>query len=329
MKIKHILLIILIGFTFSFQKISWFGKPKPWPKPLYPISSNKSNQKIIHLGRFLFYDPILSADSSISCSSCHLNYSGFTHVDHALSHGIHDNIGFRNSIALMNLAWNSTLMWDGSQTNLEAQIWAPITDSNEMGNSIEQALSKLNRTERYRKLFKETFGTDSILMKHVGQALAQFELQLVSKNSKYDRVLWGKETFTEKEIKGYQIFLKNCNKCHQEPLFTKNEFANNQIPLNPSLVDEGRFRVTQDPKDKNLFKIPTLRNIEFTFPYMHDGRFQTLAQVIQHYSAHSTIVEKPFSSNEMKELNTFLLTLSDHEFLFNPNYSAPHKNKNH
>ncbi len=334
MRLLITILAIIIGLLYSFRKPtnSYFKVPKNWPKPSYNFKANSLNDNTIELGRALFYDPNLSDDGSISCASCHSSYNAFTHVDHDLSHGIEDRIGTRNSPALMNLAWKKSFMWDGAIHNLDVQALAPISHPDEMGSSIAEVVRKLNHSTRYKKAFYKSFGDSLITGEKTLKAMSQFMLTLISANTKYDRVKKGKEKFTEQEEKGYQLFLKNCASCHKEPLFTTDEFANNGLALDKTLNDLGRFKISQKAEDSLKFKIPTLRNIEFSFPYMHDGRFKTLKEVINHYEKGiihytnlDTRVKKSisFTSNDKVDLTAFLLTLSDKEFLFNPKFSYP------
>ncbi len=308
--------------------------PKNWPPIAYDLSRNPLTQEGIALGRKLFYDPILSADSVIACSNCHLSYTAFTHVDHALSHGIHDSIGTRNSPALMNLAWSKSFMWDGAVNHLDMQALAPLNHPAEMGESTAHVVAKLQRSALYPRLFQQAFSDSLISGEHLLKALAQFELTLISANSKYDRVRAGLqgEFFTPQEENGYRLFKAHCADCHREPLFTTGEFANNGLAVDTTLRDLGRMRITQDAKDSLCFKIPSLRNVEFSFPYMHDGRFRTLRDVIAHYT--DGIVHGPtlgpelltpitLAKDERTDLLAFLLTLSDREFLFNPNNAYP------
>jgi cytochrome c peroxidase len=308
--------------------------PAQWPAPVYDLAFNPVTTEGVALGRKLFYDPILSADSIVSCSSCHLSYTAFTHVDHALSHGIKDRIGTRNSPALMNLAWSRSFMWDGAVNHLDMQALAPINHPDEMGEETGHVVAKLQRTRTYPQLFQRAFGDTLITGERLLKALAQFELTLISAGSKYDRVTADRsaEAFTQQEASGYRIFLAHCNACHREPLFTTGGFGNNGLPVDPALNDVGRLRVTRDPKDSLQFKVPTLRNIEFTFPYMHDGRFRTLREVIDHY-AEDLVISAGLSpelrngivltKDERTDLLAFLLTLSDREFCFNPDHAFP------
>lgn len=337
---KHIILLgiaILISFAFVLKVTStplYFEIPKSWPKTTYAFSDNPLTEEGFQLGRHLFYDPILSRDGTISCSSCHLQATGFTHVDHELSHGIDGRIGTRNSMVLMNLAWSKTFMWDGGVNHLDVQAIAPITSSVEMDETIESVVCKLQKSEKYQVLFEKAFGDKKITGQRLLKALSQFELMLVSANSKYDKVLRKEERFTESEQKGYTLFQTNCASCHKEPLFTSEKFENNGLPIDSSLNDMGRMKITNHKMDSLKFKVPTLRNSQFTFPYMHDGRFKTLTEVVKHYNSGihfskslSKQLRKPmhFTPNDRVDLVSFLLTLTDKEFLFNKRFTFPGK----
>ncbi|MBL4668694.1 MAG: c-type cytochrome [Flavobacteriales bacterium] len=316
-------------FTTSPVNIAY---PQSWPKPVYDFNKNPITQEGIDLGRKLFYDPILSKDSSISCSSCHLSYTAFTHVDHALSHGVNDSIGTRNSPSLMNLAWHNSFMWDGAVNHLDVQALAPISHPAEMNENINNVIKKLKNTSGYSNMFYNAFKDSSITGEHLLKAISQFELTLISCNSKYDSVMRKTSTFTLQEENGYQIYQKNCASCHSEPLFTNSQFENNGLFIDSLLNDFGRYNITKNPTDSLKFKVPTLRNIEFSFPYMHDGRFKSLSQVLKHYTSNintSSTLSKDLktsiqlTSNEKVDLIVFLLTLTDKHFLFNKKYSFP------
>ncbi|MCF8247053.1 MAG: cytochrome-c peroxidase [Saprospiraceae bacterium] len=296
--------------------------PESWPTPTYDFTKNPLTKQGIELGRRLFYDPILSKDSTISCSSCHLSYTAFTHVDHDLSHGIADRIGTRNSPVLMNLAWVSSFMWDGAVNHLDMQALAPISSPVEMDETIENVVKKVQRSSPYPSLFYHAFGDSTVTGEHLLKAMAQFELTLVSANSKYDQVKRGEAAFTGQENNGYMLFQKNCARCHAEPFFTNHDFEKNGLPLDTTLHDFGRMVITQLPTDSLKFKVPTLRNIEFSYPYMHDGRFRKLGDVMKHYTQSSQL-NIELSSNEKVDLTAFLLTLTDKEFLFNPDFAFP------
>lgn len=330
---KKIACILTIGLILAFTKLeTLFFIPVNWPKPEYNFSNNKISKEKVLLGRVLFYDPILSRDNTISCASCHSQFSAFTHIDHALSHGIHDSIGTRNSPALMNLAWQKTFMWDGAINNLDMQALGPISHQAEMANDISGLVAKLNAMKMYRKLFKNAFGDSIATGEKTLKAISQFMITLISANAKYDRVMKKQESFTIQEMNGYKLFQKNCNSCHAEPLFTTNDFANNGLSVDTILNDYGRVRVSKNQHDSLKFKVPTLRNIEYTYPYMHDGRFKKLSEVYNHYATGivksktlAVELQSPviLSSNDKVDLTAFLMTLSDKEFVFNKKFSYP------
>ena len=330
--IKYLFALFFIAVIHFDQPNELFRQPDNWPKPVYSFEQNNLSKEKILLGRILFYDPVLSKDSSVSCNSCHSPFSAFTHVDHALSHGIHDSIGTRNSPALMNLAWQKSFMWDGAIINLDMQSLAPISHPAEMASSIKEVVAKLNRSRMYRKLFFMAYQDSSITGEHTLKAIAQFMLTIISNNSKYDRVMNHSENFTAQEANGYYLFKKNCSSCHTEPLFTNGNFENNGLAIDAMLNDKGRMRITQKRDDEFKFKVPTLRNIEFSYPYMHDGRFKRLSDVLNHYVSGIRTIETVapqlqkginLSANEKIDLISFLLTLSDKEFLFDSKFSYP------
>ncbi len=324
-------LVFSLAFTLLRSTPLYLQIPIGWPKTNYDFSKNPLTEEGFQLGRQLFYDPILSKDSTISCASCHLQATGFTHVDHSLSHGIDGKIGDRNSMTMMNLAWSKTFMWDGGVNHLDVQALNPITSPVEMNETLTNVVQKLQKSEKYKSLFVAAFGDEKITGQRVLKALSQFELLLVTANSKYDKVMRKEASFTDQEQNGYQLFKINCASCHTEPLFTNGTFQNNGIPLDTTLNDIGRQRITEKSEDYMKFKVPTLRNIQFTNPYMHDGRFNKLTQVIEHYN--SIIVNKSLpkqlqkrmnlTDNERVDLVAFLLTLTDNEFLFNKRFAYP------
>ena len=339
MKSKVILFIIfslLSSLGLIIKNTDYFIIPKGWPKPVYNFSRNKLSEKKIEIGRRLFYDPRLSRNSTISCASCHSPYNAFAHTDHALSHGIHDSIGKRNAPALMNLAWQPSFMWDGAVHQLDAQALAPIHHPGEMDESITRVTEKIRRSKTYQKLFFQAYGDSAITGERVLKTLSQFMLTLVSAESKYDSVMRVEKKFTAQEEKGFLIFIKHCSTCHSPPLFSNYAFENNGILPDTKLKDAGRMNITHNTKDSLSFKVPTLRNIAFTAPYMHDGRFQSLSEVIQHYTSHqkNNLLSKKLSSpivlsaKEKVDLIAFLLTLNDKKFLFNPKHSFPRESLN-
>lgn len=308
--------------------------PKGWPRPVYNFRKEPLSEKKIALGRMLFYDPILSRDSTISCASCHSPYNAFTHIDHNLSHGINGQMGTRNSPALMNLAWGNSFMWDGAVTHLDEQAVKPISNPIEMDETMEHVVIKLQNKAKYATLFADAFDDEAIKKEYVLKALSQFMLTLVSANAKYDSVMRNEDTFTAQELRGYALFKKNCSTCHTEPLFTNGEFENNGLEPDDSLRDMGRMKVTGRPDDSLKFKVPTLRNIEYTAPYMHDGRFKNLNLVLNNYIrglVHGPTLSPKLNkgiyltTTEKADLLAFLKTLSDKDFITNPAFGPPGK----
>lgn len=327
-----ILFFSILGFTNMVFTPIYFEVPKHFPKPVYDFSKNPLTEEKFQLGRTLFYDPFLSRDNIISCASCHLQASAFTHVDHDLSHGIDGRIGTRNSLTLQNLAWSKDFMWDGGINHLDVQAITPITHQLEMDETLPNVIKKLQESPKYNALFTQAFGDKKVTSERLLKSFSQFLVQLVTANSKYDKVIRKEETYTSQEQNGYTLFQNNCASCHTEPLFTSDVFETNGLPVDAYLKDGGRIKITTLKKDSLLFKVPTLRNIQFSFPYMHDGRFKTLNEVVLFYNtnpdAQKALLKKnkkrmQLTDNERVDLITFLKTLSDKEFLFNPRYSFP------
>ncbi len=330
---KFVLILILIISIVAFQKINeeLINIPSYWPKPNYNFTENPLSKEKIAIGKLLFYDPILSKDNSISCASCHSSYTAFTHTDHELSHGIENRIGLRNSPALMNLAWHKYFMWDGAIHHLDVQALAPITNHDEMDESIENAVAKIKQSKKYKELFYTAYQSKIITGENVLKSLSQFLLTLVSANSKYDKIQKKEKeiSFSDSELKGYEIFKTNCSSCHTEPLFTNNEFENNGLAVDTILNDFGRYKITESISDSFKFKVPTLRNIELSYPYMHDGRYKNLQMVLFHYTENihhfSTLSNQLLNKIKLTEIDkrnliAFLKTLTDEEFLRNPKF---------
>lgn len=317
----------LLAFAYPKQRPEI---PGYFPEPKH--SSEQYSDMQIELGRMLFYDPILSRDSTISCSSCHSSYNAFAHTDHRLSHGIEDRIGTRNAPPLFNLEWQEKLMWDGAANHPEVQPVAPISNALEMDENLEHVVQKLSRQDIYKNMFATAFGHEEVTGQRVLKAIAAFQLSLRSFGSKYDLVKSGEATFTAQENSGYSVFLKHCNTCHREPLFSTFEFANNGLPVDADLKDAGRMRITLEKSDSLLFKIPSLRNLKYTPPYMHDGRFRKMSEVLDHYKSgivKSETLAKELESGitlsdvERTDLMAFLSTLNDSSFVFNPALQYP------
>ncbi|MEZ5174155.1 MAG: cytochrome c peroxidase [Bacteroidia bacterium] len=261
--------------------------PAGFPAMQIP-TENPLTKQGVELGRKLFYDPILSGNNTMSCGTCHVQEFGFTDNGLALSIGIDGIAGTRNSMPVMNLGWDSKFFWDGGAADLESQVIGPIQNPVEMHEDLSNAIAELNAHPEYPALFKQVFGESPITSAHVMKAIAQFERTLISGNSKYDKYLRGEAVLTPQELQGMDLFTSfdkgDCSHCHVlGSTFTDFEFKNNG--LDSVYADEGRYRITLNPDDLGRFKTPSLRNIEVTAPYMHDGRFSTLMEVIQHYNS--------------------------------------------
>lgn len=310
-------------------------------EPLIP-ENNPQTVEGLALGRALFYDPILSADGTQSCASCHGIQQSFTD-SRRFSFGIDGIAGTRNSMPLFNMAWNYTekFLWDGEANSLEEQVADPIINPIEMHNTWDNLVASLNASNKYPQLFEAAFGSSDIDQTTIAKAIAQFERTLISANSKFDRHLLGTATLTPSEASGLEIFMNenkgDCFHCHgnpNSPLWTDNTFHNNG--LDAVFTDRGLGEVTGDPRDFGLFKSPSIRNLAYTAPYMHDGRFNTLDEVINHYSdglVYSETIDPlmktiaqggvQLTQDEKNDLKAFLLSLSDPSFRANPDFQNP------
>jgi cytochrome c peroxidase len=338
--VVYLCLVFLIGFLNSFissstetgdippQDTVHFVVPSNFPPPVYDFKGNPVTQKGFALGRLLFNDPLLSRDRSVSCSSCHQSFAAFSHLDHPVSHGVDDCLGTRNAPALYNLAWQREFMWDGGVRHIEMTPLTALSNVCEMDNDLEFTLTKLRESPVYPLLFRRAFGSSFINSQRMLMAIAQFTSMLISSGSKYDQFI-RKENgirFTETELKGYALFKANCASCHTEPLFTDRSFRNNGLDVNS--VDPGRSGITHKPADKGKFRVPSLRNVELSSPYMHDGRFNTLEEVLDHYTSgvkKSATLDLRLTGRmspgirlgtpEKKQLIDFLKTLTDTKFV--------------
>ncbi|GAL69648.1 cytochrome-c peroxidase [Jejuia pallidilutea] len=307
--------------------------------PVIP-SNNPQTVEGVRLGKKLFFDPILSGNNTQACASCHSPKNAFTDTSR-FSNGIDGRLGLRNAMPLFNLAWNynERFFWDGKSFSLEHQAFIPVTDPLEMKSTWADVTEKLQQHPEYPTLFQEAFGTSQIDSTLVTKAMAQFERTLISANSKFDQYLLGETELSGEELNGFNVFMDetkgDCFHCHgsdKNPLWTDNAFHNNG--LDETFTDLGLGAVTGDPADNGKFKSPSLRNVEFTAPYMHDGRFTTLEEVINHYSEglkNSSTIDPlmkkvsqggvGLSEKDKADLKAFLLTLSDFEFINNPVFS--------
>ena len=306
--------------------------------PVIP-TNNPLTEEGVALGKKLFFDKILSGNGTQSCATCHDPKKAFTD-DRQFSDGIDGISGNRNSMPLFNLAWNfdERFFWDGRSLSVERQALEPVTNPIEMHANWTIVAKKLQEHSAYPTLFQQAFGTLTIDSTLVTKAIAQFERTIISGNSKFDQFLRGETTLTTEEQNGFDIFMDeargDCFHCHgsnNNPLWTDNSFHNNG--LDATFSDLGLGAITGDPADNGKFKSPSIRNLAYTAPYMHDGRFSTLEDVINHYSeglkASATIdplMKKVndggvnLSTKDKADLKAFLLSLSDLDFINNQDF---------
>ncbi|GAB3999457.1 cytochrome c peroxidase [Spirosoma daeguense] len=309
-------------------------KPANFPESVYNLALNPLTVEGVTLGRTLFYDPQLSRDSTVSCGFCHQQFAGFAHSDHPLSHGIDSKTGTRNVPGLQNLAWDREFFWDGGVTDLDMLPMTPIQNPVEMDLKFSDALSRVQKIPKYKSLFKAAFGSDTVTTARFLKALSQFMLTLVSADSRYDKYV-RKEAggeLTPDELAGLNLFQQKCASCHATDLFTDKSYRNNGLPAGP-INDQGRYVITLNETDRLKFRVPSLRNIDRTYPYMHDGRFIALEQVLEHYNSGVTnsptldpLLKKDgklgisLTSTEQKQIIAFLKTLADDTFIGNRAY---------
>jgi cytochrome c peroxidase len=313
-----------------------YQKPSNFPDLEYNLQNNPITEKGFELGKKIFYDGRLSSDGVISCGFCHIQEDAFTHHGHTFSHGVGDGIGTRNTPPIQNMAYQSVFMWDGATSHLDLLPILPITNEIEMNGNFSQIVAMMNSDEGYRKLFSLAFPNKPINSENMLKALGQFMVMMTSSNSRFDKFRRNEigGTLTQEEQDGYAIFNQKCASCHATDLFTDNSFRNNGLSVNPVVNDVGRFRVTELPQDMNKFKVPSLRNIEKTAPYMHDGRLYTLESVLNHYSSgvvNSATLDPSLNNNgtlgipltnlEKTKLIAFLKTLTDNQYLTDKRFS--------
>lgn len=301
-------------------------QPEHFPPIAYNLEGNVITEAGFELGKKLFKDPILSIDNSVACSNCHVKALAFTDPQHNPSVGVFERTGTRNAPMIANMAFQEEFLLDGGISHLDFVPVFAIENPNEMAETLQGVLVKLNSSDAYRQAFSEAFGEmDSITSPYMLKALSQYMLLLVSDQSKYDRVVRKEDNFSENEAAGYRIFDQKCASCHSGALFTTQSFANNG--LDDHFEDPGRAKISETPDDLGKFKVPSLRNITLTAPYMHDGRFDTLEEVLEHYrfGIKSSATLDPslangiaMSDEEAKLLLEFLKTLTDYEFVSNP-----------
>ena len=337
------LLMVSLAFTFhlrpyQFQGLDYFPE---MPLPDYDISVEGAE-----LGRHLFYDPILSRDSSMSCASCHKQAFAFSDANLRKSIGIHGDSSLRNSMPLFNLAWYEAFFWDGHAESIEAQVFFPVRDSTEMDLSWKEVEERLNRHPFYKKQFLKIYGKSYIDSTLVARSIAEFERTLISNRSKYDQVLEGSVRFDSLELRGFEIMndmaMGNCMPCHttdSDALATHGGFSNNgldQAEKASDYSDLGLALMTEDSMSTAHFKVPSLRNVMLTAPYMHDGRFGTIEEVLEFYSegVHASYNldpkmhraskgEVPLNAQDRAAIIAFLHCLTDSAFVNDPRFSDP------
>ncbi|MBK7812432.1 MAG: cytochrome-c peroxidase [Saprospiraceae bacterium] len=315
------------------DKDLWTGivKPAHFPEPFFKVEVTKEG---FELGRKLFYDPILSRDQTISCGGCHNQSSAFTHHGHDLSHGIDDLIGMRNSLPIQNLIWHNSFFWDGGVGHIDLISINPIENPVEMDLRFGQAIAKLNTDQNYREQFKSVYGSDSITGSLFLKSMTQFMSMLVSADSPYDQYLSGNSNaLSAEEIEGMKIFESKCASCHSGVLQSDFAFRNNGLQEEP-FIDDGRFLISQFEQDKGKFKVPSLRNVEYTYPYMHNGNKNSLEDVLHHYrfgikkssTLDSLLIKNgklgiELTDEESSKIIQFLKTLSDPKFIRDKRFS--------
>lgn len=352
--------LVFVGFsgckpddTDAGQVVEWDTTPfaLTYPQhivaPLLPLDNPLTVAKV-ELGRMLFHEPKLSGDESMSCATCHLQSAAFTDTAR-LSVGIRGLEGHRNAMSVFNMAWNDNgFFWDGRAELLRHQSLLPIQDSLEMDETLAGAAAKLSAEEIYQHAFIRAFGDDEVTAERMALAMEQFMLTITSFNSKYDRYLAGMESLTDSELRGLELFNTeyneffpefsgaDCQHCHGGPNFSNNQYMNNGLDEESEMTDLGRMAVTENPSHLGQFKVTSLRNIALTAPYMHDGRFNTLEEVIDHYNEglHASSTLDPalaatmstglmLTAQDKEDLINFLHTLTDEQLAQESDYSSP------
>lgn len=301
----------------------------PSLKVVYPADNTHSPARKA-LGERLFHDARLSVDNTVSCAACHLPEFAFAD-DRPLSRGFEGRTGLRNSPPLFNLAFKDHFFWDGRVQTLREQVLVPIQDHREMAANLDYVITRLNRDKSLRQEVSKAYGDYKLTKKNLALALENYLLSIVSFDSPYDQSLTGKKVLTEIETKGKDLFFSpvslggaGCFTCHSGPTFTDHQFRNNGLKPGPN-GDRGRFAITRKPKDRDRFVTPSLRNIALTAPYMHDGRFDSLEEVLAHYhrKPHPSPTLAPelpkqglqLSQSDQQALISFLKTLTDPQFI--------------
>ncbi|OSY88812.1 cytochrome C peroxidase [Tenacibaculum holothuriorum] len=332
------------GLVETYKPVRYNLEFNGLPRPSIP-KDNQLTEEGVELGRRLFYETALSKDNSISCASCHRQENAFSDP-RKFSEGVRKLKGKRQAMAIFNMLWNTNeFFWDGRAHLLRDQSLLPIQDTLEMDETLERVVAKLQTLKDYKERFKRAFPNKEISEVTISLALEQFMNSIVSNRSKFDKNNEGKAFFTASEERGKEIFFggfrsgkgANCAQCHGEANFENDDYMNNGLDLDRDLKDLGRDAVKRGFLTKGAFKVPSLRNIAVTAPYMHDGRFKTLDEVIEHYNSGVksdrntnvtlSIIAKSgglqLSNQDKIDLKAFLLTLTDEDLLKDSRYSNP------
>jgi cytochrome c peroxidase len=343
------LVFILVGAGFLYAcKEPTVENEKKAPEYFIPVYSsslrqqdfpqparNRLSKEGVELGKALFFDPGLSADGTVSCAGCHLPEKAFSDGVALTTKGVSGKALHRHSPSLFNLAWHEGLFWDGGANDLESMVFGPLTHPDEMARDLKDVINYINNHEKYPQMFQQAFLTDTVTSSAIGRSLAQFMRTILSDHSRYDLWIQNKITLSTEELKGYKVYQEQCSSCHTEGLFTDLKYHNNGLDLvyaNPAELEglfQGRYRITLDSQDMGAYKTPSLRNLSLTAPYMHDGRFTSLEDVLDHYAegiqSNKTLAPQLrngilLSAREKVQLMAFLNTLNDYSIINNTAY---------
>jgi len=311
--------------------------PSNFPAPVYDLQRNPVTEEGFLLGKKLFYESKLSRDNTISCGFCHMQPVAFTHHGHDVSHGIDDKLGRRNALPVQNMLFSRNFFWDGGVHDLDLVPVNAITSEVEMDESVDNILVKLRADAQYREMFKKAYGSDTITSVGLLKSLSQFMVAVVSANSRYDKYVRNEPgaSLTTEELQGMQLFRSKCATCHATDLFTDESYRNNGFSSPEDLVtDKGREEVTLRTEDRGKFKVPSLRNVEYTAPYMHHGKLPSLEAVMHRYATGVFDAPNldpllrtpagpriPMTPDEQRKIIAFLKTLTDQAFLEDRRFS--------
>ncbi len=307
--------------------------------PIINYPDNKLSRAGVELGRFLFYDKLLSEDNTLSCASCHNQEMAFTDNNKQFSEGTQKKLGDRNSMPTFNLMWFDSLFWDSRAGRLKQLVLMPILNPVELNTTPEAVVEKLKLSSDYKLKFKNAFGSEEITVEKMALAMEQFLLTIVSDNSTFDKAKRGETKLNFQEQRGFEIASqKGCFNCHNTSLFTDNLSHNTGLDL--FFNDKGLGGFTKNTREDGKFKTPSLRNVALTAPYMHDGRFKTLEEVIKFYDEDvannlasrnislafmQQALRNRLSPEDAKALIAFLNSLTDFQMVTNPKFSDPFK----